>query len=242
MPGLPIGNLGTTAAQINSELRSLVANEEIWRKIIDAIRFHVQNRLWFSERDFAFTLTAGRSNYIPGDGYGLPADLVNIVGPTLYLRLDGSTTNTQRVEWATREDFDLYKSYNDTSSSPEFWNYDGLRLQLYPVPSTSTDTLTGRYVVDIGVPKVRWNSGSSAYEFFTPDGSVTLTGDYTSDWFATEVAESLIRFRALYEILRSLKDPVADDYLARWLEAKAMLEDESDSKTADSISLTPRLF
>lgn len=225
---------------ILDDLHLLVDQTRIWRKICDSIRFHASNRLWFSERPFNFALTAGRASYAPGDGFGLPADLVEIVGRKLYLWYGGSESSSQSVEWLSSDEFDCRKEWDTTTGTPDGWTYDGRRLKLVPTPNSSTDILTGDYVTNIGVPKFRYNG--SSYDFFTPDGAA-LSADYTSDWFQWDTAEQLIRFRVMYELLKTLKDPEADTYLGSWLEAKTRLEDETDAKVAGGMdSLVPRLL
>lgn len=238
-PDVAAGTLGTMVQQILDDLHLLVDTARVKRAIVTSLQFHRSNRLFFSERPLEFTLTSGRKDYAPGDGYGLPADLVELVGRKLFLRLNGSPTQTQHVDWVTPEELDLQTSYNDTNGWPLYWNFNGVRLTLWPTPNRSTDIVTARYVTNIGIPKFRWNGTS--YDFFAPEG-VTLTDDFTNSWFESDTGESLIRFRAMYELLRAMKDPDADSWLGRWLEAKSALEDETDEKTAESMMLIPRLF
>lgn len=233
------GSLGTMTQVISDDLYALVDVAKIWRAIITSIQFHRSNRLFFSERPLEFTLTSGRRYYAPGDGFGLPGDLVEFCSRQLFLRLNGSTTQSQTLDWVTPEELDLQMAFNDNGGWPFYWNFNGTRLTLWPTPNRSTDVLTGRYVKNIGCPKFRWNGAS--YDFYTPGGKA-LTGDFTNEWFETEVGEQLIRFRAMYELLRGLKDPDAENWLGRWLETKAGLEDETDAKTAEDMMLIPRLF
>jgi hypothetical protein len=220
--------------QILDDLHSLVDQSRVWRAICASIRFHASNRLWFSERYFQFTLTAGRGSYAPGDGFGLPGDLVEIVGNRVKLWYGGDEGQSQGVEWLSNEEFDLRREWDSTQGTPDGWTYDGRRLKLTPTPNSSTDVLTGPYVTNIGVPKFRYNSSTGAYDFLTPEGA-TLAADYTNDWFQWEAGEPLIRFRAMHELAKALKDPDADAWLASWLEARGRLEDETDSKVASGM-------
>lgn len=233
-------SFGTLTQVASDELHGLAGTDLIWRKVIDATRFHKENRLWFSERKFQFTLTIGRSEYGIGDGYGLPADLVEIVSRRLYLWLNGSETNRQQVDRATPEEFDLSSGSDISNGDPTIWQFDAQRLQLWPAPAAE-HVLTGRYVTDIGVPYYKYDSASTAYQYFTPQG-LTLTGDYENDWYRQDGAAAMVQNRALYLIFRSLNDPRAEDYLTLWLEDKARLEEETDARVSSGLGLVSRIL
>lgn len=239
-PDPAAGNLGTLTQQILDDTHMLVSQDRIWRKVCDAIRFHASNRLWFSEREFQFALTAGRASYAPGDGFGLPEDLQEIVGRKLFLHYQGATSQSEPMAWLSNEEFDERREWDETQGTPEVWTFKARRLLICPTPNNSTDVILGTYVNNIGQPRFRWTG--SAYEFFTPDGQA-LTADWTSDWLQWDFGEQMIRNRVIYELLKSLRDPEADGYLAAWLEARTRLEEETDEKTVGGMDrLLPRLF
>lgn len=233
------GSFGTMVRQILEDCHLLVSEDKIKRKICDSIRFAAQNRYWWSDREFQFALTAGVASYAPGDGYGLPGDLQEIVGDRMKLWFGGQESQAQPVWYLTPEEFDHRREWDTTQGTPEGWTFYGNRLKLIPTPNSSTDIIVAPYVVNIGVPKYRWNG--TTYDFLTPDGQ-TLTDDYTSDWFAWETAEQLIRFRAVSELQKTLGGDWQTP-LGSWLEAKSRLEDESEGKrTGGMTSLRLRLL
>lgn len=233
------GSLGTMVRTILEDTHLLVAEDKVKRKICDSIRFHFQNRYWWSDREFQFALTADRSTYAPGDGYGLPGDLQEIVGDRMKLWYGGQESQSQPVNFLTNEEFDMRREWDTTSGTPDGWTFFGNRLKLIPTPNSSTDIIVAPYVTNIGVPKYRWNGTS--YDFFTPEGAA-LADDFTNDWFAFGTAEQLIRFRAISEIQKTLGGDWQTP-LGSWLEAKSRLEDETEGKrSGGKTSLTLRLF
>jgi hypothetical protein len=233
------GSFGNMVRQILEDCHLLVDEAKVKRKIIDSIRFHASNRYWWSDREFQFALTAGVASYAPGDGYGLPGDLQEIVGDRMKLWYGGDEAQAQPVCYLTQGEFDDRRESDTTAGTPDGWTFFGNRLKLIPTPNSSTDIITAPYVVNVGVPKYRWNG--TTYDFLTPDGQ-TLTDDYTSDWFQFGTAEQLIRFRATSELLKT----IAGDWqtpLGSWLEAKSRLEDESEGKrTGGMTSLRLRIL
>lgn len=233
------GNLGTSTRQILDDLHVLVDQDRVWRALINSMRFHHSNRLWFSERFFQFALTADRAGYAPGDGFGLPGDLVEIVGNRMKLWYGGDENQSQPMHWLSNEEFDERRESDSTSGTPECWTYDGRRLKLVPTPNSSTDVITAPYVTNISVPRFRWTG--SAYEFLDPGGA-TLTDAFTNDWLQTQAGEELIRFRAMSDLQKHLGGDWQTP-LGSWLEAKSRLEDETESKRSGGLkSLTLRLF
>lgn len=239
-PDPAAGNLGTLTRQILDDSHFLVDQDRIWRKICDVIRFHYDNRLWFSERPFSFALTAGRNAYAPGDGFGLPVDLVQIVGKRVFLRYRGQENQSEPLWWLSNEEWDLRRESWETAGTPDAWTFDGRRFKLVPTPDNSADVVTGNYVTNIGVPRFKWNG--TAYDFYTPEGA-TLTGEWGNDWLQTEFAEAMIRNRVMYELMKTLRDPESETYLGAWLESKSKLEEETDSRVASGMDrLVARLL
>lgn len=233
------GSFGTMVRQILEDTHLLVEEAKVKRKICDSIRFHFQNRLWWSDRQFEFALTADRGTYAPGDGYGLPGDLQEIVGNRMKLWYGGSESQAQPVHWLNGAEFDERREWDTTAGTPCVWTFTGKLLKLLPTPNSSTDILTAPYLVNIGVPRYRWNG--TTYDFLTPDGQ-TLTDDFTNDWFQFETAEQLIRFRTISD----LEKTIGGDWqtpLGAWLEAKSRLEEETEGKRSGGMTaLRLRLY
>lgn len=231
-----MSDLGTMTQEILDDLHVLTDQATVWRKIIDSCKFHRANRWWISERTFKFTLTAGKRFYAQGDGF--PLDAVEFCDP-MYLWLNGSSNSQQPVRRATPQEMDLWVAGGDSPANPEHWDYDAKRLRLWPTPINSTDVLTGRYVSDIGVPTVHYNTNSGAYDFKAPNGE-PLTAAYTNDWFLG--GAPLVRARAIYLLAVTLKDPQTDDFQTRWLEEQAKMEEESDARVGGGLRIVSQMW
>lgn len=226
-----MSNLATMEQECYETLHSLVSTTKIRHRILSSVRFHREKRYYFSERTFRFTLERGRHEYRPGDGHGLPDDLVEILGSTLYLTPSGSTQSTP-IYRLDRDGMERDRYLEGTTlGEPEAWDWWTNALRLSPVPDDSGDTLEGPYVRDLGVPQKKYEA--SAWVFKTPDGAATLNGDFTNHWFDPQGGYELVKHRALYLCnMEILKDPAsAQDHMTTWLEEKARLEDETEGKS-----------
>jgi len=145
-----VSNIATMREELKSDLHLLADDTTISRAICKAARFSRDQRRYFSERTFAFTLTQGTAVYTPGNGP--PADLVEIVGPLLYLLVNGSSDDKRQVYRVTSREYDARTVGGTSQSQPDIFDYWAKQLRLYPTPISSTDVLTGRYVRDLGVP------------------------------------------------------------------------------------------
>lgn len=237
-------SLGSLRQEIIDDAHSLVEAGVVDRKIIAAMRFMRDKRMWFSERSFSFKLTAGRAVYSPGDG--LPNDVVEIVGKELWVLVGGSQDSRQACYRTATGSFEQAKLDGTGKSQPELWDFYGNQLRFYPTPSSSTDVVEGRYVVDIGVPVVRYEA--SAYKFYAPDGlrqlSAAELAAFANDWTDPRGAGPMIRARAAHllykEYLRDTEQ--ADAWLTTWLEHVAVLENETEAKTAGATEVVPCLL
>lgn len=238
------GNLRTTRQSMLADLHALVSADDITRKLIEAIRFHRGKNLWFSERTFSFRLRGGVEQYAPGDGNGLPSDLVEIVGRYLWVTEGNPEIETYRlpVQRIAPEEMEGHRSRTIGRSEPQVWDFFANRLRLWPVPDDDLDVLSGRYVSDIGVPLALYTGG--AWVFKTPNGSRTLSDGYTSDWFDPNGAEPAIRRYGMYLVYKDvLQDSArAQEALLGWSEFWNIVQDESEGKTAGSLSLQPALL
>src|SRR4029078_3532223 len=85
-----MSDIGTIVQQIYSDTHGLMSLTDVRRKVLDAMRFHRDKHLWFSERTARFNLTAGRQNYAAGDGCGLPVDVVEIAPKNVWIIVGGN--------------------------------------------------------------------------------------------------------------------------------------------------------
>lgn len=216
---------------------------KVRHRILTSVRFHRENRYFFSERTFRFPLVVGRSEYRPGDGYGLPGDLVEIIGDTIWLIQ--ATNPDQRVPVARvgREDMDWDRALEvNTTGEPSLWDWWENALRLSPAPADAQD-LTGPYVRDLGVPLKRYNTTTSQWEFLTPDGGATLSGDFSNHWFDQLGGYEMVKQRALHLIYKEIlqNEEMANSHLVSWLEEKGRLEDETEGKSSP-MEIVPTLW
>lgn len=237
-----MANLGTMEQEVSEILQSLVTKTKIRHRVLTSCRFHKEKRYFFSERTFSFKLTRGRESYRPGDGFGLPGDLVEILGETLYLTPDGST-QAYPIERLDRETMEWDRVLESGSlGEPDVWDWWEGGLRLSPAPD-GAHLLEGPYVRDLGVPRKKYTNG--AWSFFTPDGATTLTDDFGegNHWFDELGGYHLIKYRAAYlcyqEILKDAEQ--AQNMLTTWLEERQRLEDETEGKSGPD-HIPPSLF
>jgi hypothetical protein len=229
-----MSNIGTCRNEIAADLHLLVDDTTINRAICKAARFQRDTRRYFSERTFSFALTQGTSSYAPGNGP--PLDLVEIVGPVLYLLVNGSEDDKRQVWRVTSREYDARTVGGTSQSEPTIFDFWAGKLRLYPTPDSTSYLLTGRYVRDLGVPEVRYEGGS--FKFYAPpDGVRQMSTDeldaYTSDWFDYVGAYHQTRTRAAYTLAKEvMRDAdLANDYLTQWLEQVASLDVETEQRT-----------
>lgn len=229
-------NLGTMRQEIIEHTHTFASADQVTRSIIDAIDFHRAKRLWWSERTFRFRLTSGREGYAPGDGYGLPGDLREIVGDELWLSLDGDPQQRVPIKRIPSSEMEWERSINYSPDEPFVWDFADGQLRVSPAPDNSLHILDGRYVRDIGVPISEYTAG--AWVFKTPDGSASLDDAYTSEWF--QDGRRLIRHYGTYLLNHEhlSDDAAAQRALQRWLEVRAELESESEAVTAGGLRRT----
>lgn len=230
-----MANLDTMEQEIFETLHSLVQKTKIRHRILTSIRFHREKKYFFSERTFQFELTKGRAEYRPGDGHGLPGDLVEILGSTLWWTPSGSS-QAEPIYRVDRDSMEWERAFEaNTQGEPEVWDWWDMALRLSPIPDDTGDTLEGPYVRDLGVPIKKYDTTSSTWNFFTPDGATTLAGTFGegNHWFDELGGYHLIKYRALYLCFQEvLNDPErAQESLGTWLEERQRLEDETEGKS-----------
>lgn len=239
------GNIGAIVQWIMSDLHLAGIENVLRRYVCASMTFHRNRRYFFSDRTARLTLTADRRDYKPGDGFGLPDDLIEIASRVMWILRGGS--NDQR-EPCVRTTTTLFEeslmSWGNSKDTPEEWDFRGGSiingsgggvLRFSPAPSSSTDIAEFRYLTNLGIPRVTWESG--AFAFYHPTTGTLLTSAqldaWVNDWTTQEAGATAIRFRTQYSVQKNyLKDlEGAQESLAGWLEAVGQLEDETESKT-----------
>ena len=239
-----MSTIGAIAAAIKADTHSLADSTTVYRCIIKAARFMRDKRLWFSEKTFAFNLQDGVAAYKPGNGP--PADLVEVVGTTLWVLIGGSQDQRYPCSREPSAFMDYQRMAGTIESQPEYWDFHGGQLRFYPTPSSSSDVVEGRYVSDIGVPVTKWEAG--AFTFYTPDGLRKLTtaelDAFANDWTDPRSAGDMVSARASHVLYKEfLRDAeMADTFLSTWLELVGQLETETEAKTAGATEIVPNIL
>lgn len=227
-------NIGTIVAWIASDLHVSGIEAIIRRYVIDAMTFHRNRRYFFSDRKLRFSLTASRQDYKPGDGYGLPSDLVEIATRTIWILLAGSEDSREPCTRATHSLFDdSLVDWGTSTAQPDTWDFRARTLRFSPTPNSSSDVAELYYLTNLLIPKLTYESSAFAFYHPTTGANITSTIDtWTNDWTLQESGATAIRLRAMYMTQKSyLHDlDAANETLAAWLEAIGQLEDETESK------------
>lgn len=230
------GNIGAMVSAITADLHVTGIDAVIQRNVVDAMTFHRNRRYFFSDRTVQFKLTAGRGEYKPGDGFGLPADLVEIASRVIWILLGGSDDSREaciRVSTATYEESRV--AWGLSRSQPEEWDFRNGALRFSPAPTSGSDVAELRYLTNLGIPRVTWEAGAVAFYHPTTGENITSSiNAWVNDWTLQEAGAAAIRLRAKYTTQKGyLHDREgANETLADWLEAVGQLEDETESKTA----------
>lgn len=232
------GNIGSIRSIIMEELHISGIDDVVRRNICDAMTFHRNRRYFFTDRTLRFNLTAGRRDYKPGDGYGLPADLVEIASRTIWIWLAGSADQKEPCIRTSTTLFEVIDAgWGNSQDHPDTWDFRGGMLRFAPTPNSAADVAELRYLTNIGIPRVTWESGAVAfYHPTTGEGLASAAVDaWVNDWTQQEAGHYAIRYRAKYTTQKGyLGDKEgAMDTLADWLEAVGQLEDETESKTSN---------
>lgn len=229
-------SISALTAEVLADTHSQVSTIDIYRKVVAAMRHHRDKRYWWSERTFTFPLTAGKSTYSKGDGP--PLDLVEIVGNRLWLLYNGSDDSRRPINRTTRGELDRLKLYGTSREQPTMFGFWGEQLRFYPTPINGTDVVEGPYVVDIGVPEIKYEAGTFA--FYAPGGLRKLTTAefeaIDNDWTNNRGAYQMLKARVMYLIYKDVlhDSQQAEDSLSSWLEYTTMLESETEKRTAGS--------
>lgn len=239
MPVKGDGTLGTILQWAMADLHVSGIEPLLRRYIVDAMLFHRNKRYFFSDQTLQFSLTAGKRDYRPGDGFGLPSDLVEISSRIIWIILQGNQNSRMacvRVSTSMWEESIL--GWGNSTSQPSEWDWRNGTLRFSPTPSSSADIAELRYLTNIGIPRVSWDPVAGGFAFYHPTTGAALTTDqidaWSNDWTMQEAGAAAIRARAMYLVQKNyLKDmDGANETLAGWLEAVGQLEDETESKTA----------
>lgn len=170
------------------------------RALVEALRFHRSDHYWFNEGYFDLLTTADTYRY------KLPDDFVRQIGE-LYRSPSGSPTARYRLANRT---VDFVTQYRHVGTDPDRWGsweagissgppssyaYFNGELVLQPIPDTSSDIISGRYVRDLGIPSIKYD-GTNWLLYEPWSQTTTLPATFTNAWL-TE-GQDLIRSRAVH--------------------------------------------
>lgn len=229
------GTIGSLVAHIVAELHTPGIEDIVRRYVVDAMVFHRAKKYFFSDRTLKFNLTAGRQDYRPGDGYGLPADLVEIASRTIWILVAGAETGREPCVRAQTDIFEeRLASWGGSSSQPDTWDFRTGVLRFSPTPSSSDDIAELRYLTNNIIPRVAYESSAFVYYHPQTGEQISSIDSWVNDWTMQEAGAEAIRMRAKYKVQKGyLKDTEgATETLADWLEAVGQLEEETEQKTA----------
>lgn len=228
------GTLGSIVQQLVDDLHVPIP-EVVRRKAVQMMRYHRDRKYYFSDRVHRFTLTQGRYDYKPGDGFGLPADLVEIQGQVIWILVGGNDDMRVPCYRITSPSWGRSKaSWGTAKSQPEEWEFRAGALRFSPIPSSGTDDAELRYLTSTLIPRLNYENG--AYVYYHPTTGQRLSStdldNWTNDWTSQEGGQAALMARTRYEVQKSfLGDPEgAQDSLTSWLEMVAQLENETESK------------
>lgn len=182
--------------------------DRVKRAICEAVEQLDAEHTWLHQGRFSFVLTAGKAEYLPGDGTqaspvettGVPGDLYEIFGDRVVLAPDGDASRERPLSLVTVQEADVD---GVTKLSPsvllgDVWSGEAESLAWYqerflvsPTPTSSGDVVRGRYRRSLGIPWASFEAG--AWKFYRPGepvGGAEMTDDYpewgsgvTNGWF-----------------------------------------------------------
>lgn len=208
--------------------------DHVKNALIEAMDELRHEHFWFNEVAFNFTLTAGTSQYGVATS-GFPTGLLKILGEYLFLDLAGSADSRYPIERRDHEYIEAMRAAGPFQAQPELWSFFNQEIHLYPTPSSSTDVLRGRAVVDQWVPISRYESG--AWKFYKPSTTSFVVGNELTDaypaspdvnpWISNTEVAAMIRHYAenrLWSTYWQATDDQADRSLLAFTQARAAVE------------------
>ena len=241
------GTLGGLVHQVIDDLHTPGIDDLVRRKCLQAMRFHRDKKYYFSDRECRFTLTPGREAYRPGDGYGLPADLVEVASKVIWILIRGSEDMRWPCHRVTTDNFEVSRgAWGSSGSQPEEWDYRTGALRFSPVSQATDDVAELRYLANITFPLVNYEAG--AYVYYHPETHSAMTttevDTWTNDWLEQEKGFTAIFARTKYAVAKEyLRDAeLANEEMITWLEAVGQLENETESKTSGLAELPGTLM
>jgi hypothetical protein len=167
--------------------------------IVAAIDRHRGQSFFFNQREFRFDTIQGRARY-GEDVSGYPRGLVSVIGD-LTLLVEQDTANPQLLARVATEQLQRARALQaSTQSQPEAWGFFDRSIELFPTPDETIHTVTGQGVLNAwGVTK-RYDTPTSAFKFYKPDGGEVgdnyPSGAEVDPWFGE--AYELIKAYASY--------------------------------------------
>jgi hypothetical protein len=169
------------------------------RATVEALRFHKSDHYYFNEGYFELVTTADTYRY------KLPQDFVRALGDIYYTPAN-SPTAIRRMTPQTMDFVTEYRYVGTdpfhvgdwesglTSGPPSGYAFYGGELIVHPVPDTSSEKISGRYVRDLWTPEIVYDG--TDWQLYEPwSRTTTLPATFTNAWF--QDGFELIRARAM---------------------------------------------
>lgn len=228
-------NWGTMYATIRRRCRKTAADDvDIKVAICDAIALHRRERLRWNQARMSLTLAVNTSVYGPSEG--LPADLVAIIGRTIFLDWSGDVNQRTPLMWVPRERIDMYQAGTIISGAPSWWSFWDERLVVYPPSDNSTNVLRAPYIADVGSPTYSCtNAQPPVYTFLQQDGTTAVGDSYTSPWFDQSKGFNIIAWKAEWDLWTSVWQASAgqdQNAAVKYADALQGAQDVTDLQTA----------
>lgn len=231
----------TMKQQLSEEVRKTGTPDadKISRAIVESVRFNRAHHFYFNEGRGGFTTI--RDHY----DYNLPGDFINLIGRAFYSPVATPEVKVplqnRTADWAETARYlgDGLEPGSINSGQPRSYAIYSNRMLLVPVPTTTGEAISFRYVRDLGTPSFRYNG--TAWAFNDPAGA-PITATYSNAWFVDGYALTLTR--ALHYLWSRVyageaqATNNAQAALVNWLEEEARLRRETTKKKSNrSVSM-----
>jgi hypothetical protein len=202
--------------------------EKVNRCIVDAIDAHRGDGFFFNETTFTVATVDGQSGYGEATS-GFPKGLVEFIGdPWLEVAQDSTILyRLQRAPWPTL--LQLRES-SPGKSQPTYWSWWNKLLELWPTPDATVHNLRASCYAAPGTPVKKFNTTTSVFDFFQPDGVTAMADSYPASptvnaWFAE--GYQMIRCYAEYLFYSQVihaQNGRAEAALTAYLQSRGALE------------------
>lgn len=129
--------LATIKAEIADDLVRSDLTSQIASAITSAIKFYQRQRFYFNEtRSETFATVVDQADYDSADDTEIP----NFLGfDLLHLTYSGSRYPLGKID---QRDMEFYQDTNAASGMPSLWSYYDETIWLYPIPDSTSYTIT----------------------------------------------------------------------------------------------------